>query len=157
MPRIEEWWQKETKRGAIQRLAIAAVLPCPVGALLLAIYLHLGLHLFPPPGAREPLPFLLTLGMLVLTGYAFVGVQSVIYAFLMEYVVNVRARSDVAAATIGGVIGAVSALPSAGFLSAPVAGGVGLLVGLLVTLLLRSMYKTAANSAMQPTPEDGCG
>jgi hypothetical protein len=153
---VTAWWQRERIRGALVRLAVALILPAPLGALLLSVYLQLASHFFPPPGGREPPSFLLMVGIFALSGYAFVGIQSAVYAFLMEYVVNVRVRGDATAVIIGAIIGAMSAVPFGGLFGLPMSLGLGFLVGLPISILLRRMYK-AANSAMQPTPASGRG
>jgi hypothetical protein len=71
----------------------------------------------------------------------FVGVQSLIYSFLMEFAVNPFVKSDLIAVLISLLLGVLS-----GFvLSDPEMMMIGAIVGLVVGIILRSIYTFEAH------------
>jgi len=82
-----------------------------------------------------------------LYGYLLVGVQSLLYAFIMEHVINRRLGSDVVAvalsALLGALAGATMLLIFRGWDSwfAVAWFMLGAIVGLVVGYILRRMYK----------------
>jgi hypothetical protein len=66
----------------------------------------------------------------------FVGIQSIIYAFLMEFMVNTFVKNDVIAVVISVLLGLLSAL----VFGSGAMMMVGAVVGLIVGIMLRVMY-----------------
>jgi hypothetical protein len=66
----------------------------------------------------------------------FVGIQSIIYAFVMEFMVNTFVKNDVIAVAISVLLGLLSALA----FGSGVMMMMGALVGLIVGIMLRVMY-----------------
>ncbi|MEJ2693586.1 MAG: hypothetical protein P8166_11150 [Candidatus Thiodiazotropha sp.] len=88
------------------------------------------------------LPFALVGGVLFFPfGALFVGAQSVIYSFLMEFVVNPFVKSHVLAVSISVCLGMLSVV----VLGTDRIVLVGALVGLLVGIFLRSIYSFESN------------
>jgi hypothetical protein len=66
----------------------------------------------------------------------FVGIQSIIYAFVMEFMVNTFVKNDVIAVVISVLMGLLSAL----IFGSGAMMMVGAVVGLIVGIMLRVMY-----------------
>ncbi len=76
-------------------------------------------------------------------GVIYVGVQSVVYTFLMEFLVNPLIKNHVLAVSASVLLGAVSGIVwGAGWMML-----VGAVVGLLTGLFLRSIYR------VEPQPD----
>lgn len=72
---------------------------------------------------------------IMLVAYAFVGIQSLIYSFVMEFVVNPKIANNFTAVLASMVIGAIS-----GVVLGTVGATIGLIIGFLLGLMLRYLY-----------------
>lgn len=131
-------------RGDTTRLVVGALLPAPLGVFLLFFWAALESG---QPVSRLLDPSWLTF---VAFGSVMMSLQSLVYSFVMEFAVNRRLRSHVAAVACGGALGLIAGV-SAGqpfFVGGPaidliVVGGVA---GLLVACLLRYMFVRPSNT-----------
>ena len=113
------------------------LLPAPIGAWIFQIVLTFAYRQRFGPEAFIILPGL---------AYAFVGIQSIIYSYIMEYYVNAKFSSNLIIYICSAVLGAITAasitIITGAFLRVTT---IGLVTGLIVGIILRACYKQAAN------------
>ena len=133
--------------GYLERLCVGTLAPAPLGALVLAFLNAIdefGRHRFDIQAVLGMLLFWIAISAYA---YLFAGVQSVLYAVLMEYVINPRFRSDAAAIVSSAFLGALAAAAMTLFSPQWKIGSVGamivlgVIVGATVGYILRRMYK----------------
>lgn len=118
------------------RLLIGILLPGPLGMLLLSLFMYITDI---AQGVNESIDILtLVYGMFLfsLLSYVFVGIQSIVYSCLMEFIINRFVKNDAAAVGISTLLGALSGLIIGGF-----GAVIGAMVGLIVGAILRSNYR----------------
>lgn len=79
--------------------------------------------------------------LIMLVAYAFVGIQSLIYSFLMEFIVNPKIVNNFVVVFTSMIMGAVS-----GVVLGSVGAAIGLMIGFLLGLILRYLYIKSVNS-----------
>jgi hypothetical protein len=149
--------QPSEKAAYVQRMCVGIFAPAPLGTLTVAVVLNSVEWQRLDREALWGLPLAIIGGSLY--AYVLVGAQSVLYAVLMEHLINRRLRGDAealaASAFLGALVGATAALmlsrweweiwPLA-FLSV-----VGAAVGFVVGKILRRMHKATNSVLMSDT------
>jgi hypothetical protein len=139
-----------------RRIAVGILAPAPLGVLLLLTWsLALG-----PKRLRLDELWIMPLGYLgvTLVGYLIVGAQSILYALLMEYIINRRLQSDITVVGVSALLGAIAAgsvlllFPRWDALFATVLLAIGAIVGTVVGHFLRRMYKRALDAPRPRAP-----
>lgn len=112
------------------RIILAIVLPVPLGVLCILVITHDLARVIEDNGS--------TFFFLLLFGYLFTGLQSILYALLMEYLINPKVQNHYLVVLSSMVLGTLSGIPV--FIIGVIPGAV---VGLLMGILLRVLYLQA--------------
>lgn len=125
------------KPSIIFRLLIGTTLPPILGAL------HLSLSALVANANENPLPFAVYLALSTVFAFAYVGIQSLVCSFFMEFFVNRKIANNTVVIMLGTFIGGLSGLPFN--TSVPVSKWIsgflfGLYIGFTVVYILRKLY-----------------
>jgi len=125
----------------LTRMLMGILLPAVVQASIVVIYI---LITFDTDGYSGFTDFIQFVFLALLMGYMLVGLQSIVYAFLMEYVINPKLKNHVVVVLCSGLLGLLS-----GYSVVLVTGTPGdiahwnvvsLLTGLIMGVILRRNY-----------------
>lgn len=121
-------------KAVVLRIFLGFILPPMVGALLMSTYAQVA-----STGIDSSSGFIETFLGITLGAFIFVGIQSLIYAFFMEYLVNRVIESNVRAVLVSMLLGVLAGaiFPSLMFFT------IGAVVGLVVGIVLRYAYVKA--------------